>query len=42
MAHFAKVLDGIVQSVIVADAEFFNTFVEQIIQVYSVSIRKVL
>lgn len=28
MAHFAKVLDGIVQQVIVAEPEFFNTFVD--------------
>lgn len=28
MAHFAKVLNGIVQQVIVADSEFFDTFVD--------------
>jgi hypothetical protein len=28
MAHFAKVLDGIVQQVIVAEPEFFNTFID--------------
>lgn len=28
MAHYAKVLDGIVQQVIVAEPEFFNTFVD--------------
>ena len=28
MAHFAKLLDGIVQQVIVAEPEFFNTFVD--------------
>ena len=28
MAHFAKVLNGIVQQVIVADPEFFQTFVD--------------
>jgi len=28
MAHFAKVVDGKVTQVIVADAEFFNTFVD--------------
>ena len=28
MAHFAKVLNGIVQQVIVAEPEFFNTFVD--------------
>jgi hypothetical protein len=28
MAHFAKVLDGIVQRVIVAEPEFFSTFVD--------------
>ena len=28
MAHFAKVNDGIVEQVIVAEAEFFNTFVD--------------
>lgn len=28
MAHFAKVLNGIVQQVIVADPEFFETFVD--------------
>ena len=28
MGHFAKVLSGIVQQVIVADPEFFNTFVD--------------
>jgi hypothetical protein len=28
MAHFAKVLDGIVTQVIVAEPEFFNTFVD--------------
>lgn len=28
MAHFAKVLGGIVQQVIVAEPEFFNTFVD--------------
>ena len=28
MAHFAKVVDGIVTKVIVAEPEFFNTFVD--------------
>ena len=28
MAHYAKVLNGIVQQVIVAEAEFFDTFVD--------------
>lgn len=28
MAHFAKVLDGIVTQVIVAEPDFFNTFVD--------------
>lgn len=28
MAHFAKVLNGIVQQVIVAEPEFFNTFID--------------
>jgi len=28
MAHFAKVLNGIVQQVIVADVEFFNLFID--------------
>ncbi len=28
MAHFAKVLSGVVQQVIVAEPEFFNTFVD--------------
>ena len=28
MGHFAKVLNGIVQNVIVAEPEFFNTFVD--------------
>lgn len=28
MAHFAKVLDGIVQQVIVAEPSFFDTFVD--------------
>lgn len=28
MSHFAKVLDGVVISVIVADPEFFNTFID--------------
>ena len=28
MAHFAKVLDGVVTQVIVAEPEFFNTFVD--------------
>jgi hypothetical protein len=28
MAHWAKVNNGIVEQVIVADAEFFNTFVD--------------
>jgi hypothetical protein len=28
MAHFAKVLNGTVQQVIVAEPEFFNTFVD--------------
>ena len=28
MAHFAKVTDGIVTKVIVAEADFFNTFVD--------------
>jgi hypothetical protein len=28
MAHFAKVLNGIVQQVIVAEPEFFDTFVD--------------
>lgn len=28
MAHFAKVVDGIVTQVIVAEPEFFNTFVD--------------
>ena len=28
MGHYAKVTDGIVQQVIVAEAEFFNTFVD--------------
>lgn len=28
MSHFAKVLNGIVQQVIVAEPEFFNTFVD--------------
>lgn len=28
MAHYAKVVDGIVTEVIVADAEYFNTFTD--------------
>jgi hypothetical protein len=28
MAHFAKVLNGVVQQVIVAEPEFFNTFID--------------
>jgi hypothetical protein len=28
MAHFAKIVDGIVEKVIVAEAEFFDTFVD--------------
>lgn len=28
MSHFAKVVDGIVTKVIVAEADFFNTFVD--------------
>jgi len=28
MGHYAKITDGIVQQVIVAEAEFFNTFVD--------------
>jgi len=28
MSHYAKVLNGIVQQVIVAEADFFNTFVD--------------
>ena len=28
MAHFAKVVNGIVQNVIVAEPEFFDTFVD--------------
>ena len=28
MAHYAKVLEGIVETVIVAESEFFNTFVD--------------
>ena len=28
MAHFAKVIDGVVQQVIVAEPEFFNTFID--------------
>ena len=28
MSHFAKVLDGVVVQVIVAESEFFNTFVD--------------
>ena len=28
MAHYAKIVDGIVTNVIVAEAEFFDTFVE--------------
>jgi hypothetical protein len=28
MAHFAKVFNGVVQQVIVAEPEFFNTFVD--------------
>lgn len=28
MAHYAKVVDGIVTKVIVAEADFFNTFVD--------------
>ena len=28
MAHFAKVVDGVVTKVIVAEAEFFDTFVD--------------
>ena len=28
MAHYAKVIDGIVDKVIVAEADFFNTFVD--------------
>ena len=28
MAHYAKVLEGIVETVIVAEAEFFNNFVD--------------
>lgn len=28
MAHFAKVVDGVVTQVIVAEPEFFNTFVD--------------
>ena len=29
MAHYAKVVDGIVEKVIVAEAEFFDTFVDE-------------
>lgn len=29
MAHFAKILDGIVTNVIVAEPEFFDTFVDE-------------
>ena len=28
MAHFAKVVDGIVTNIIVADTEFFDTFID--------------
>ena len=28
MAHYAKIKDGIVETVIVAEAEFFETFVD--------------
>ena len=28
MAHYAKILDGIVEKVIVADVDFFDTFVD--------------
>ena len=28
MAHYAKVVNGIVEKVIVAEAEFFDTFVD--------------
>ena len=28
MAHYAKVVDGIVTNVIVADASYFDTFVD--------------
>lgn len=28
MSHFAKVVDGFVTRIIVADAEFFNTFID--------------
>ena len=28
MAHYAKIIDGIVSTVIVAEAEFFDTFVD--------------
>ena len=28
MAHYAKVVDGVVTQVIVAEADFFNTFVD--------------
>ena len=28
MAHYAKIVDGIVSTVIVAEAEFFDTFVD--------------
>jgi hypothetical protein len=28
MSHYAKVLNGVVQQVIVAEADFFNTFVD--------------
>ena len=28
MAHYAKILDGIVQQVIVAELEFFDTFID--------------
>jgi hypothetical protein len=45
MAHFAKVINGIVNKVIVAEPEFFNTFVdssagEWIQTSYTGSIRK--
>ena len=30
MAHYAKVVDGIVTKVIVAEADFFNTFVDDL------------
>lgn len=45
MAHYAKVVDGIVTQVIVAEAEFFDTFVDNVpgewIQTsYSGAIRK--